>query len=312
MILGLKLSIIDRQDQLKEILMDTQSPDFESIKQVNPYNADYWSARSLAPLLGYTSWQNFEVAIKRAKTACEQVGQVVADHFNDAIKMITIGKGGKREVKDYLLSRFACYLIAQNGDPRKREIAAAQAYFAVSTRQNELHQLYDEQQKRLQLRERVSENNRKLAEAAHEAGVLSRSFGEFQNAGYKGLYGGLDAEAIRTHKGLGEKEEILDRMGRAELAANDFRITQTEEKLRNERIVGQARAISTHHEIGRKVRQAIEEIGGTMPEDLPAEPSIRPLLNERRAKRKKLPAPPPENQIADAPAQGALWENTPE
>src|SRR5262249_15632541 len=158
--------------------------------------------------------------------------------------------------------------------------AAAQAYFAVSTRQNELHQLYDEQQKRLQLRERVSENNRKLAEAAHDAGVLSRSFGEFQNAGYRGLYGGLDVDAIQVHKGVGEKEEILDRMGRAELAANDFRITQTEEKLRNERIVGQAHAIATHHEVGRKVRDAIQEIGGTMPEDLPPESSIKPLLDE--------------------------------
>src|SRR5206468_760226 len=163
-----------------------------------------------------TSWQNFEVAIKRAKTACEQVGQVAADHFNDANKMITIGKGGRREVRDYLLSRFACYLIAQNGDPRKPEIAAAQAYFAVSTRQHELHQLYEEQQKRLQLRERVSENNRKLAEAAHDAGVLSRSFGEFQNAGYEGLYGGLDAEGNKARKQLGKSEEALDHLGRAE------------------------------------------------------------------------------------------------
>src|SRR4051812_19734468 len=233
--------------------MDAHSSDFESIKHINPYGAEYWSARELAPLLGYSNWQNFEVAIKRGKTACEQVGEVLSDHFTDASKTIPTGKGARREVRDYFLSRFACYLIAQNGDPRKPEIAAAQAYFAVSTRQHELHQLYEEQQKRLQLRERVSENNRKLAEAAHDAGVLSRSFGEFQNAGYRGLYGGLDAEAIRIQKGLGPKEEILDRMGRAELAANDFRITQTEQKLRNERIVGQANAIATHHEVGQKV-----------------------------------------------------------
>ena len=267
-----------------------QSPDFELIKQLSPYNVEYWSARSLAPLLGYTKWQNFDVAVRRAMIACEQVGQVVSDHFTGASKTIETGKGAQREIKDYLLSRFACYLIAQNGDPRKAEIAAAQAYFAVSTRQNELHQLYDEQQKRLQLRERVSENNKKLAEAAHDAGVLSRSFGEFQNAGYRGLYGGLDAEGIKARKGLAKKEEILDRMGRAELAANDFRITQTEAKLRNEQLVGQARAIATHHEVGRKVREAIEEIGGTMPEDLAAEPSIKPLLNERRTRSRKLRA----------------------
>ena len=270
--------------------MESKSPDFESIKQTNPYEAEYWSARDLAPLLGYANWQNFEIAIKRGKTACEQVGQVVTDHFIDSNKIVALGSGASRRIRDYYLSRFACYLIAQNGDPRKAEIAAAQAYFAVSTRQNELHQLYDEQQKRLQLRERVSENNKKLAEAAHDAGVLSRSFGEFQNAGYRGLYGGLDAEGIKARKGLEKKEEILDRMGRAELAANDFRITQTEAKLRNERIVGQARAVATHQEVGMKVREAIEEIGGTMPEDLPAEPSIKPLLNERRRRSRKLRA----------------------
>ena len=137
--------------------MEANSPDFESIKQTSPYDAEYWSARDLAPLLGYSNWQNFEVAIKRGKTACEQVGQVVADHFTDASKMVVVGSGARRNVKDYYLSRFACYLIAQNGDPRKPEIAAAQAYFAVSTRRHEIHQLYEEQQKRLQLRERVSE-----------------------------------------------------------------------------------------------------------------------------------------------------------
>src|SRR5947209_3812465 len=146
--------------------METQSPDFESIKQVSPYQAEYWSARDLAPLLGYSNWQNFEVAIERGKTACSQVGQEIFDHFIDASKTIQTGKGAQREIKDYYLSRFACYLIAQNGDPRKPEIASAQAYFAISTRQHEIHQLFEEQQKRLQLRERVSENNRRLAEAA--------------------------------------------------------------------------------------------------------------------------------------------------
>ncbi|MDQ6694337.1 MAG: DNA damage-inducible protein D [Chloroflexota bacterium] len=290
--------------------MKSQSPDFESIKKVSPYEAEYWSARDLAPLLGYTNWQNFEVAIKRGKTACEQVGQVVADHFIGASKMVGVGSGAMRQVKDYSLSRFACYLIAQNGDPRKEEIAAAQAYFAVATRQNELQQLYDEQQKRLQLRERVSENNRKLAEAAQQAGVLSRSFGEFQNAGYRGLYGGLDVDGIKAQKGLGSSEEVLDRMGREELAANDFRITQTEGKLRNERIVGQSKAIQTHHEVGRKVREAIEEIGGTMPENLSPEPSIKPLIDGKRRLRRKLQAGSGHAGTNDpgAPDQDKLWD----
>ena len=293
--------------------MDGQRPDFESIRQISPYDAEYWSARSLAPLLGYNKWQNFEVAVRRAMTACEQVGQIVRDHFTDVSKMVSVGSGAKREVKDYSLSRFACYLIAQNGDPRKEEIAAAQAYFAVSTRRNELHELYEDQQKRLQMRERVSENNRRLAEAAQQAGVLPRSFGEFQNAGYRGLYGGLDVNGIRAQKGLGRNEEVLDRMGREELAANDFRITQTEGKLRNERIVGQSSAIQTHHEVGKKVREAIEEIGGIMPEDLPPEPSIKPLINERRRRHKKLQASAAASGTSDepsldTPSQEKLWD----
>src|SRR6266699_2718337 len=152
--------------------METQSPDFESIKQISPYQAEYWSARDLAPLLGYNKWQNFEVAIHRAMTSCQQVGQNVTDHFTDVSKMVRLGSDAEREVKDYLLSRFACYLIAQNGDPRKREIAEAQAYFAISTRQFEIAQLFEEQEERLKLRERVSENNKTLASAASHAGVL--------------------------------------------------------------------------------------------------------------------------------------------
>ena len=276
--------------------MEGHSPDFESIKQISPYEAEYWSARDLAPLLGYSNWQNFEVAIKRGKTACEQVGQTVYDHFTGASKMVSVGSGARREVKDYSLSRFACYLIAQNGDPRKPEIAAAQSYFAIATRQNELHQLYEEQQKRLELRERVSQNNLKLEEAAHQAGVLSRSFGEFHNAGYRGLYGGLSAQDIKARKRLDQREDILDHMGRAELAANDFRITQTEERLRKERVIGQAAAISTHNEVGRKVRSAIEDIGGTMPEELPSEPSIKPLLQQRKRARKKQALQEPAEQ----------------
>ncbi len=284
--------------------METQSPDFESIKQISPYGAEYWSARDLAPLLGYTKWQNFEVAIERATIACKQVGQVVSDHFTEASKAIIGGKGAKQTVKDYLLSRFACYSIAQNGDPRKKEIAAAQAYFIISTRENELAHLLAEQEKRLSLRERVSENNKKLAQAASEAGVLSPNFGLFQDAGYKGLYGGLGIADIKEHKQIDQREDLLDRMGRAELAANDFRITQTEEQLRRESTIGQAKAIQTHHEIGKTVRKAIEEIGGTMPEELEPEPSLKPLLDAKRRKQKKLPPPTSED---DKNTQDTLW-----
>ena len=284
--------------------MEAQSPDFESIKQISPYGAEYWSARDLAPLLGYTKWQNFEVAIERATIACKQVGQVVSDHFTEASKAIIGGKGAKQTVKDYLLSRFACYSIAQNGDPRKKEIAAAQAYFIISTRENELAHLLAEQEKRLSLRERVSENNKKLAQAASVAGVLSPNFGLFQDAGYKGLYGGLGVADIKEHKQIDQREDLLDRMGRAELAANDFRITQTEEQLRRESAIGQAKAIQTHHEIGKTVRKAIEEIGGTMPEELEPEPSLKPLLDAKRRKQKKLPPPTSED---DKNTQDTLW-----
>lgn len=279
------------------------TPDFETIKQFSPYGAEYWSARDLAPLLGYQRWENFEVAIKRGITACQQVGQNDSDHFRGATKMVSVGSKAQREVKDYILSRFAAYLIAQNGDPRKPEIAAAQTYFAIATRENEIAQLKAAQEERLQLRERLSDSNKDLASAAHSAGVLPANFGQFQNAGYEGLYGGLDVAGIRAKKGIASKDDVLDRMGSSELAANDFRITQTRDKLRNERILGQSKAIETHREVGKTVRKAIEEIGGVMPEELPAEPSIKPLLDEKKRRQKKsLPA------NSDKAAQGNLFD----
>lgn len=288
--------------------MNNQSPDFDSIKQISPYGAEYWSARELAPLLGYNKWQNFEVAIERAMIACEQVGQIVVDHFTEASKLVDVGSGAQRSVKDYLLSRFACYSIAQNGDPRKKEVAAAQAYFIISTRENELTHLLVEQEKRLHLRERVSENNKKLAHAAAQAGVLSPSFGLFQDAGYKGLYDGLGVAAIKQRKQIEQGEELLDRMGRAELAANDFRITQTEERLRREGVIGQTKAIETHHEIGKTVRKAIQEIGGTMPENLAPEPSLKPLMDAKRRKRKRQSLPDGENgPDKNTSSQDTLW-----
>jgi len=274
-----------------------QKPDFEAIRQLGPAGIEHWYARELAPLLGYDTWQRFESAIKRAQIACAQIGQIVGDHFSGAAKMVKLGSGAKRQVKDFILSRFACYLIAQNGDPRKPEIAQAQAYFATSTRENELRLLYEDQQRRLALRERIGENNQNLALAAYNAGVLPRNFGMFEQAGYQGLYGGLGIEALKAHKGIEPKENILDRMGSSELAANDFRVTQTRDKLHREQVIGQGKAVQTHQHVGQTVRRAIEEIGGTMPENLPAEPSLKPLLAEKKRRRKPVAAPEQESKL---------------
>lgn len=265
----------------------SNTPDFESIKQISPYGVEYWSARDLAPLLGYQKWERFEGAIKRAMIACENTGNTIDQHFPSSGKTSPMPHGGVKEMADYGLSRFACYLIAQNGDPRKKEIAAAQAYFAISTWENQLSKLYSEQQERLQARNRVVENNKALDAAAKASGVLSQNFGVFHNAGYKGLYGGLGVAEMKVHKHIDQNEDILDRMSREELAANEFRITQAEGQLRREGSVGEKAAIDIHHKVGKKVRRAIEDIGGTMPEDLPVEPSIKPLLEEIRRKKRK-------------------------
>jgi DNA-damage-inducible protein D len=260
---------------------------FDSIKHLNPYNVEYWQARELMPLLGYaTRWQNFESVIKKAMISCEQTGNIITDHFTDASKMIEIGKGAHRQVKDYYLSRLACYLIAMNGDPRKEEIATAQNYFAVSTRSHEIHQLYQEQQARIEIRMQVAEGNKNLSEAAAQAGVRSESFGIFHDSGYLGLYT-MDSEDIRLHKGIPEGSEILDHMGSEELAANLFRITQTDGKIRRERIVGEDRAIETHFGVGRAIRNTLRELHAPLPEDLPSAPSIRKQLEDRRRARNK-------------------------
>jgi DNA-damage-inducible protein D len=262
-------------------------PNFDSIKHLNPYNVEYWQARELMPLLGYkSSWQNFEKVIKKAMVSCEATGNIIADHFTDAIKPIVGGKGAVQQVKDYYLSRLACYLIAMNGDPRKEEIATAQNYFAVSTRSHEIHQLYQEQQARIEIRLQVAEGNKNLSEAAAQAGVRSESFGVFHDSGYLGLYA-MDSEDIRLHKGIPEGSEILDHMGSEELAANLFRITQTDGKLRRERIVGEDRAIETHFGVGRAIRYTLRELHAPLPEDLPSAPSIRKQLEDRRRARNK-------------------------
>jgi len=262
-------------------------PDFDAIKHLNPYNVEYWEARELMPLLGYAAkWQNFESVIKKAIVSCEQTGNIVTDHFTDASKLIATGKGAHRHVKDYYLSRLACYLIAMNGDPRKEEIATAQQYFAVSTRAHEIHQLRQEQETRIEIRLQVAEGNKNLSEAAAQAGVRSESFGIFHDSGYLGLYT-MDSEDIRLHKGIPDGGEILDYMGSEELAANLFRITQTDGKLRRERIIGEDGAIETHFGVGRTIRNTLRALHAPLPEDLPSAPSIRKQLEDRRRARNK-------------------------
>ena len=262
---------------------------FEKLKHVNEYGQEFWYARELQVALEYSQWRYLKEAIERAKTACTNSGQNMTDHFAEVRKMVEIGSNAKREIEDIALSRYACYLIVMNGDSRKEVIALGQTYFAVKTRQQELIEDYDrltEEQKRLAIRNEMKRHNSALANAAQEAGVEQPiDFAIFQNYGYMGLYNGLKAQDIKTRKGLKKNQDILDFMGSTELAANLFRATQTEEKLRREHIQGKSEANKTHYEVGKKVRQTIKELGGTMPEDLPTAESIKKL---ERQKQKEL------------------------
>lgn len=263
---------------------------FENIKHVNEYGQEFWYARDLQVALEYETWRSFQKVILKAQNACENADNNVSDHFVDVGKMVNLGSGSQREIGDYMLSRYACYLIVMNGDPRKQVIAIGQTYFAVKTRQQELVENYDElseDQKRLAIRSEMKRHNKQLADAAHGAGVETPlEYAIFQNYGYQGLYGGLSAKDIQQRKGLKKSENILDHMGSTELAANLFRATQTEEKLRRDQIQGKELAKAVHYQVGRKVRQTIKELGGTMPEDLPTPPkSIKQIEKEQ----KKLP-----------------------
>jgi DNA-damage-inducible protein D len=267
---------------------------FENIKQTTDDSSEFWMARKLGKILDYAEYRNFLPVIEKAKKACSNSGQHVADHFVEMHEMIEIGKGGTRKMPSYALSRYACYLIVQNGDPSKPVIADGQTYFAIQTRRQELaddeaFQRLKEDEKRLFLRNEMKEHNKKLVEVAQQAGVESNlDFAIFQNHGYKGLYGGLDAKGIHQHKGLKKSQQILDNMGSTELAANLFRTTQTEEKLRRENIQGKSKANRTHFEVGKKVRQTIEELGGTMPEDLPTPDEDLKKLEKRIKIEKEL------------------------
>ena len=261
---------------------------FEALKRVNDHGAEYWSARDLQSLLGYSQWRRFEDAVKRAMVSCEQSGNPTDHHFAGAGKMVDLGSGSVRSLQDFHLSRFACYLIAQNGDPRKPAIAEAQKYFAVQTRRQEISDQLAADVERLELRRQTSEEFKALSGAAQQAGVQSRMFGVFHDAGYKGLYGGLGSDAIKTHKRIPAKEHLMDRMNATELAANQFRMTQTRDKLAREGVHQQAQAIQTHEQVGKYVRDAIKRIGGTLPESIPPAEHIKKVAQRLKNAAPKL------------------------
>jgi DNA-damage-inducible protein D len=265
---------------------------FEQIRRVDENNNEYWSGRELGKILEYSEFRHFKPVIEKAREACINSGQPIENHFEDYLEMVKIGSGAERPFEDGIkLSRYACYLIVQNADPSKEIVATGQTYFAIQTRLQEIRQmdeynrLNDETDRRLFLRNEMKKHNTQLAEAAKDAGVIKPlDYAIFQNHGYKGLYGGLDAKGIHLRKGLKKSQNILDHMGSTELAANLFRATQTEEKLRRENTKGKAKANQTHFEVGRKVRQTIKELGGTMPENLPTEESIKQIENKEKKK----------------------------
>lgn len=265
-------------------LSGTAKTVFEQIRQVDENGNEFWSGRDIAKVLEYSEYRHFMPVIERSRDACRNSGQEVIDHFEDILEMIRTGKTAQREVESVKLSRYACYLIVQNADPAKEVVALGQTYFAVQTRLQEIRQMKEynrlstEDEKRLFLRNEMTKHNLQLAATAKNAGVIEPiDYAVFQNHGYMGLYGGLDAKAIHKKKGLKKSQQILDHMGSTELAANLFRATQAEEKLRRENIKGKQKANMAHLEVGKKVRKTIEELGGTMPEDLPTADSIRKI-----------------------------------
>ena len=273
---------------MKNIKKENQT--FESIKHIDENGIEYWYARELQNVLEYTQWRRFENVINKAKLSCKNAGISVIEHFADVGKLSKRANNAEIEIKDYKLTRYACYLIAQNGDPRKEVIALAQTYFAVQTRKQEItekeYSMLTEDEKRFYQRDLTRKGNYSLNQAAKNAGV--KNFDKFHNAGYKGLYNGETADSIAKRKGLRYREDILDNMGSEELAANLFRITQTESRLKRDKIDTEKKACDTHNKIGKIIRKAIKEAGGTMPEELPTpEKSLKQLEKENKKKLKK-------------------------
>lgn len=277
-----------KQRSAMNALKPSDAKSFEELKQVNDHGAEYWSARDLQPLMGYDQWRRFEQAIKRAAVACKESGNQAEDHFAGTGKMVPLGSGSERKLEDYHLSRFACYLIAINGDPRKPEIALAQQYFVVQTRRQEVSDQLAADRERLEIRQQTAEEFKNLSGAAKQAGVQSRMFGIFHDAGYKGLYGGIGTKRIKQRKGIPEKENLLDRMNATELAANQFRMTQTRDKLVRENVGSEQEAIKAHEQVGKEVRDAIRRIGGTLPENIQPAEHIKQVKKRVKGAKPKL------------------------
>ena len=266
---------------------------FEGLRHFDADGNEFWLSRQLAEVLEYSQYRHFLPVVERAKEACANSGQSVADHFEDILTMVEIGSGAKRELSEIRLSRYACYLIVQNADPGKPIVANGQTYFAIQTRRQELADdatfaRLSEDEKRLAIRNELAQHNKYLAAAAKDAGVeTGLDYAIFQDHGYRGLYGGLTAKEIHSSKKLKKSQKILDHMGSTELAANLFRATQTEEKLKREQVRGKQKANQTHFEVGQKVRQTIKDLGGTMPEALPTpEQSIKQIESSRKKLKK--------------------------
>lgn len=272
---------------MENSIVNKTEKNFEDIKHIDENGVEFWYARELMEMLEYSKWGNFIKVIDKAKKSCENSNNTIFEHFADVGKTIKMPKNAEKTIDDMKLTRYACYLIAQNGDSRKKQVALAQTYFAVQTRKQEItrqeYEQLSEDEKRLYTRQNVKDKNKYLFDTAKLVGV--KNYGKFNNYGYRGLYNGETAKDIANRKGISEKEDILDYMSSTELAANLFRITQTDEVLKNKNVDNENEACITHHKVGQAVRQTIKRIGGTMPEDLPTPRKSTKQIEEEKNKK---------------------------